>query len=681
MGVPRFKYKPKARLARRAPCSVWVKRNWVLISFIGLAVTGAVLSILLLFEPCDKETKTTVLNRTSVLNVTYNETRLLNVTRNVTSAFNVTRLENATRVANVTSVFNETVVSNVTTYANSTVNATYYKPFHASLLLDASKSVSAEEWVAVKSAAVALANVTAGLVRSTLEYGVVQWGCDAVESVPPAAYAPRLLDTIAGLDQAVQLQTLNVFALMDCYDHFAGAPSDDAKLCQFITDGAPTEAERTWTDEDVVVKKASYNGAPIWCNVSAARGRGWCDARRVANCTLLGVTDFLESAGYIIHIIVVEPASNYDSGMMYQLSSCDTGYSNGYFSNYAYGFGGANDQDVVGMAEFYRKGGVDEAGGTSICASPYWPGFRCDAGCSFVTEVESYETIVADAQSIVDAVVVAVGSERVQTSRTDAVTTTTSSVVTERTTTTETSTVTERTTVTESTTDAVVDSTLVTSVEAGTEIVTDSEVLQERLCTGSGVSFFWLLLGAPLLAYLFLKPLSNLLRNCCAPEPEPAAEEAVASSFEMSMNPVWGVDTTKDDPAPPPMPRKERSAIDTTLNKRGGKKKKKYIGPRGSVAGPPPATPAATPVPAPPTGPPPRAAKKRASLIQAHGAAKFDNGLMQVYNGDKWQEDVADFVIGLLCCRCLAKAPEPPPSERPSQHPPPGPPPPVGSAV
>ena len=129
------------------------------------------------------------------------------------------------------------------------------------------------------------------------------------------------------------------------------------------------------------------------------------------------------------------------------------------------------------------------------------------------------------------------------------------------------------------------------------------------------------------------------------------------------------------------MPRKERSAIDTTLNKRGGKKKKKYIGPRGSVAGPPPATPAATPVPAPPTGPPPRAAKKRASLIQAHGAAKFDNGLMQVYNGDKWQEDVADFVIGLLCCRCLAKAPEPPPGERPSQHPPPGPPPPVGSAV
>jgi hypothetical protein len=38
----------------------------------------------------------------------------------------------------------------------------------------------------------------------------------------------------------------------------------------------------------------------------------------------------------------------------------------------------------------------------------------------------------------------------------------------------------------------------------------------------------------------------------------------------------------------------------------------------------------------------------------------FSNPVMAVYSGDQWQEDVADFVIGLVCCRPGRRAPAPP---------------------
>ena len=76
--------------------------------------------------------------------------------------------------------YNETVVETVTTKRNTTV----YKPYSASLLLDASKSVHPDDWVEVRTAAVALASSTRNSTQGALAYGVVQWGCDAQESVP-----------------------------------------------------------------------------------------------------------------------------------------------------------------------------------------------------------------------------------------------------------------------------------------------------------------------------------------------------------------------------------------------------------------------------------------------------------------------------------------------------------------
>ena len=227
--------KIRTQQIKKASCGVWMKRNWVLLGLVALAVAGVVLSILLLFEPCKEKTETVKVNQTRVIETNYNATVQVNVTR--------------------------------------------------SLIHD-------------------------------LEYGVVQWGCDAREVIAPTPYESSLLGAMAGMEQRVQLQTLNIFALMDCYDQHHDSGDDAFKICQFITDGAPTQADKLWEDVDQVVKKASYNGAPIWCNITKERGHGWCEAHGVATCTLLGVSDFLKERGFALHYIVVEPSDNYESGMM-----------------------------------------------------------------------------------------------------------------------------------------------------------------------------------------------------------------------------------------------------------------------------------------------------------------------------------------------------------------------------
>ena len=66
---------------RKGSCSLWLKRNWVLMSLVGLAAASAALSVLLYLEPCDKKTTFDTHNTTTVVNVTSYE--------------NVTVLENA----------------------------------------------------------------------------------------------------------------------------------------------------------------------------------------------------------------------------------------------------------------------------------------------------------------------------------------------------------------------------------------------------------------------------------------------------------------------------------------------------------------------------------------------------------------------------------------------------------
>ena len=60
---------------RKGTCALWIKRNWVLLSLVGLAMAAAALSVLLYLEPCEKKTEYTTHNTTSVVNVTSYENR------------------------------------------------------------------------------------------------------------------------------------------------------------------------------------------------------------------------------------------------------------------------------------------------------------------------------------------------------------------------------------------------------------------------------------------------------------------------------------------------------------------------------------------------------------------------------------------------------------------------------
>ena len=55
---------------RKGTCALWLKRNWVLGSLVGMAAASAALSVLLYLEPCDKKREYTTHNTTSVINVT-----------------------------------------------------------------------------------------------------------------------------------------------------------------------------------------------------------------------------------------------------------------------------------------------------------------------------------------------------------------------------------------------------------------------------------------------------------------------------------------------------------------------------------------------------------------------------------------------------------------------------------
>jgi len=60
---------------RKGSCSLWLKRNWVLMSLVGLAAASAALSVLLYLKPCDKKTEYTTHNTSTIINVTSYENR------------------------------------------------------------------------------------------------------------------------------------------------------------------------------------------------------------------------------------------------------------------------------------------------------------------------------------------------------------------------------------------------------------------------------------------------------------------------------------------------------------------------------------------------------------------------------------------------------------------------------
>ena len=60
---------------RKGTCALWLKRNWVLMSLVGLAAASAALSVLLYLKPCDKKTEYTTHNTSTIINVTSFENR------------------------------------------------------------------------------------------------------------------------------------------------------------------------------------------------------------------------------------------------------------------------------------------------------------------------------------------------------------------------------------------------------------------------------------------------------------------------------------------------------------------------------------------------------------------------------------------------------------------------------
>ena len=72
MGRPAELRSPSAHAGarRKGTCSLWLKRNWVLLALFALALASAGLSIALFIEPCEKKTSYETTNTTTVVNIT-----------------------------------------------------------------------------------------------------------------------------------------------------------------------------------------------------------------------------------------------------------------------------------------------------------------------------------------------------------------------------------------------------------------------------------------------------------------------------------------------------------------------------------------------------------------------------------------------------------------------------------
>ena len=168
--------------------------------------------------------------------------------------------------------------------------------------------------------------------------------------------------------------------------------------------------------------------------------------------------------------------------------------------------------------------------------------------------------------------------------------------------------------------------------------ITEETVTQKTICTGSPISFSLLVLALPLLAYLFLKPILNCLENCCCPYYDDEEDLLV-----MHANPAFGIDSEDLRQA---RPMRRRSTIDKLLTRARHLRKKKNVGG--------PLSPLRTA--SPKNNEEPR--RRSAPLLARDADTDWASGVAAVYDGDDWQESVADFVISLVCCRFCRKAPE-----------------------
>ena len=171
--------------------------------------------------------------------------------------------------------------------------------------------------------------------------------------------------------------------------------------------------------------------------------------------------------------------------------------------------------------------------------------------------------------------------------------------------------------------------------------ITEETVTQKTICTGSPISFSLLVLALPLLAYLFLKPILNCLENCCCPYYDDEEDLLV-----MHANPAFGI--SSDTGAAHAAPVDDRQVADAGAPPAEEEERRwSPLAPADGLA--------ETRGRAPPSAP----------LLARDADTDWSSGVAAVYDGDDWQESVADFVINLVCCRFCRKAPR---SSRPSEH-------------
>ena len=483
---------------RKGTCSLWLKRNWLLMIMVLMAIAGVVLSILLFLEPCDKKTK-------------YDTT-------NVTSIQNVTTVVNATTVENVTSYFNETHAYNVTTEVMVEVEVSQQQAVDVVVALDSSNSVSADGWTDENAAARTLLRGLRNDLESDMAAGLSVWANDGVVRMELAAVADAdavdaydadrvpYCSAVSASGSQNQAQCVDTFgyapsgtwamtgvytyysqALLSCIDELAARGRNDSfQLCIIITDGVISEdsyaQDPDWTTmlfTDTMVgdfydagsayelyfTSGEYYGYYVTEMWIAPGAYAFCQSAGISVCSVDNIARYMkDDLGITIQNVLVGSEDIFTANVtsrMSQLSSCDSS---------------AVDYD----------------------------------GCAYLSKSDDFEALNDAATTIAASVATKVGTVMTLEERT----------------TTETETRTSSSTVAETTTTPVTTTASVTDMISLTESLTT----QETVCTGDGVSFAFMLLAIPLLVYLFFKPISNVLERClCPPDAPPPAPEAAQS--------------------------------------------------------------------------------------------------------------------------------------------------------
>ena len=173
--------------------------------------------------------------------------------------------------------------------------------------------------------------------------------------------------------------------------------------------------------------------------------------------------------------------------------------------------------------------------------------------------------------------------------------------------------------------------------------ITRSETTQHTFCTGSGISFVFLILTLPLIIYLCLKPIFNLIESICYTKTSQPLN-IPPSPIIMHKNPMFGRNIDNDIEMSN-IREKKRTPIDKTLHKLPHKKIKKHISSynespihkshnniENNIENNP---------------------KRKISIInnfKRNSDTEWNFYAAAIYDGDDWQEKIANAIIYVMSC-------------------------------